>query len=662
MQHKGHLLKRDPVTGEPDPEQGWLTNNKFLYTDDGFETTKSVFGKYTYDGVTYYGILAEAIVGSVLVGTNLKIGNSNGTLTFDEQGFSVTNGTQTFTFDPNSNTIINLTDGDNKQMLYIGEDGQLHVVGDGSEVDISANNTVSEIHKTEEEIVLSVKNEEIRAKGAEGALDASLKSAWSQIEINAENIGIEVGRVESYVKDNYSTTKEMNAAIKVKADEITSSVSATYATNGTVSKLESRIKQTEDKIELTVTKDDVGTAITQNADSVRIAWNNNSQYISFEAGELRIYSSATHNNNTLLMAQGSYGARYYYNGNKVGKIGTGGWANDSNHRGLSFAIEPTSGYMCWTAQEEDDDTYTYVRLIYHHNTTTKGNVSARGFYFYEDIYTQGHLYLNDTYKFHTYTDKSVEYKGKIELSGETRLSGKTTIGGGINSSEVMIYGPTEFHESVTLYDDFMSNGYLYLTDNYKIIKYSGDDEAIGYEGRVQWHGQAQFFGGVQMCSTLDMNQNSIINQSDVRLKTNIHDTQVNALEIVNQIQMKEFNWIETGEHENVGMIAQQVQTIAPELVYENPETGILSIKTTKLIPYLLRAIQELTDYITDGASPFASRRTWTDTYSEEEKLEFVQSCAAAYEPHEEVVPEYTPPIEDNAERIESVARPIPLKV
>lgn len=75
-----HLYDVNPNTGEKDDKQGWITNNKFLYSDDGFKTSKSVFGEYTVDGTTYYGLLAEAVIagyieGSKIVGTEINIGN-----------------------------------------------------------------------------------------------------------------------------------------------------------------------------------------------------------------------------------------------------------------------------------------------------------------------------------------------------------------------------------------------------------------------------------------------------------------------------------------------------------------------------------------------------------------------------------------------------------
>lgn len=74
-----HLRKVDPSTQEFYPEQGWITNNKFLYSSDGFKTVNSVFGKYKIDDVEYWGLLAKAVVagyieGSDMVGGTIKIG------------------------------------------------------------------------------------------------------------------------------------------------------------------------------------------------------------------------------------------------------------------------------------------------------------------------------------------------------------------------------------------------------------------------------------------------------------------------------------------------------------------------------------------------------------------------------------------------------------
>lgn len=72
-----HLRK--VVNGVLDNHEGWITNNKFLYSDDNFQTTKSVFGNYTINGEEYWGILAGCVraglvEGSSIVGGQICIG------------------------------------------------------------------------------------------------------------------------------------------------------------------------------------------------------------------------------------------------------------------------------------------------------------------------------------------------------------------------------------------------------------------------------------------------------------------------------------------------------------------------------------------------------------------------------------------------------------
>ena len=69
-----HLQKKDPTTGEIDDKQGWIVNNQFLYSDDAFKTTKSVFGEYKVGGQNYWGLLAEAVIAGYIEGSQIKGG------------------------------------------------------------------------------------------------------------------------------------------------------------------------------------------------------------------------------------------------------------------------------------------------------------------------------------------------------------------------------------------------------------------------------------------------------------------------------------------------------------------------------------------------------------------------------------------------------------
>ena len=122
---------------------------------------------------------------------------------------------------------------------------------------------------------------------------------------------------------------------------------------------------------------------------------------------------------------------------------------------------------------------------------------------------------------------------------------------------------------------------------------------------------------------LYMNGWDILNQSDERLKTNIRSPTVSALDVLCRLQCVQFDWLEGG-HEPLGVIAQQVQEIAPELVSED-ENGVLNINQTRLIQYLLAAVKELADLVTPSPMKMLfSTQEYSSSYTEEEKREFLQ--------------------------------------
>ena len=88
-------------------------------------------------------------------------------------------------------------------------------------------------------------------------------------------------------------------------------------------------------------------------------------------------------------------------------------------------------------------------------------------------------------------------------------------------------------------------------------------------------------------------------KSDRRLKENITDTAVKALDKINRLRMVAFDFIESKKHEEIGLIAQEAETIVPRIVSRNPENpdGYLHIDYTALVPYLIKAIQELNQKI-----------------------------------------------------------------
>lgn len=85
--------------------------------------------------------------------------------------------------------------------------------------------------------------------------------------------------------------------------------------------------------------------------------------------------------------------------------------------------------------------------------------------------------------------------------------------------------------------------------------------------------------------------------SDIRLKDNVVDSEVNALETVNQMQVRQFDW-KKGGHQNIGFVADELEEIDPNLALgggydKNGEMDVKQINTSYLLSYAIKAIQEL---------------------------------------------------------------------
>ena len=86
--------------------------------------------------------------------------------------------------------------------------------------------------------------------------------------------------------------------------------------------------------------------------------------------------------------------------------------------------------------------------------------------------------------------------------------------------------------------------------------------------------------------------------SDKRFKTNIKPTKVKAVDLLNKIEMVEFNWKKDNKFEKIGAIAQQVQSVEASLVVHDMDdkqtyNDYLRINYYDTIPYLIKAVQEL---------------------------------------------------------------------
>ena len=141
-----------------------------------------------------------------------------------------------------------------------------------------------------------------------------------------------------------------------------------------------------------------------------------------------------------------------------------------------------------------------------------------------------------------------------------------------------IHGNLEVTGDVFYYIDRASNkvGYWVHSPSYKRI-----EESNGY---------AYLYRQTGGYSWVPLNKDI----SDRRYKTNIKDSQVSGLDVIEQLKTYSYRKEYDDKIEDIscGIMAQDVQRVAPEAFFENPD-GAYSYNTFALVPYLIKAIQEL---------------------------------------------------------------------
>lgn len=85
--------------------------------------------------------------------------------------------------------------------------------------------------------------------------------------------------------------------------------------------------------------------------------------------------------------------------------------------------------------------------------------------------------------------------------------------------------------------------------------------------------------------------------SDIALKHNIIPIE-NSYEIIQQINPVAFNW-KNNNKKSYGVIAQELETILPELVREDADNGLKSVAYIQLIPFLIQCVKDLQDQVSE---------------------------------------------------------------
>ena len=161
--------------------------------------------------------------------------------------------------------------------------------------------------------------------------------------------------VKNDFTDTYVTQNTMSSAIRQSAQNIEISVNQKLEGYSTTEEMNSSINMSANTIMTEVNKkvgeDELGTKIEQNAESVRVAWNNFSQFIQLQILSGNASLVVKDNSQNVLMSLDKNGQHFFEaSGNEIGDMGVIQYQNtpmlafnlnveENNNKGMAWGIE-----------------------------------------------------------------------------------------------------------------------------------------------------------------------------------------------------------------------------------------------------------------------------------------------------------------------------------
>lgn len=198
------------------------------------------------------------------------------------------------------------------------------------------------------------------------------------------------------------------------------------------------------------------------------------------------------------------------------------------------------------------------------------------------------------------------YADSIDAGGSLSVGGTSTFKGAITFNSTLTCKSTSTFSGTSTFTGALKAGSFTFrdyseTDNNNIVYRRPIASAGSDKTRVavlQGTSNNKIVIKAQYNSTNFTNATFTASSSDIRLKEDIKDSSVKALSKIMQMQIREFNWKQTGVHQELGCIADELELIDPLLTvgggYDNDGTmNIKSIDTLLLSEYAIKGIQEL---------------------------------------------------------------------
>lgn len=323
---------------------------------------------------------------------------------------------------------------------------------------------------------------------------------------------------------------------------------------------------------------------------------NQTLFISFNAMKGGVISlGGTNNGNGQLKI-------YDADGNQISRLGYTGYVVLNKNTGNPMVSLNTAGLRLYT-DYTDADNYNALMLGKYGLYAQKVQNNVPELWMEGDTSKkwEGYIvrYLNNKVRINT----NSLFTDGCELGANFSTDGSATIG-----KSLSVGGNATVNGSLMFYDLENQAKTSGKVKRQPVASVSADDSQVAYlfSGTGSKHGDAATYrrlgirakwGGSGFSTDYLYTTSQV---SDIRLKENIENSETDALETVNQMKVRQFDWKERmgGWHQNIGFVADELEEIDPNLALgggydENGEMDIKQINSPYLLNYAIKAIQEL---------------------------------------------------------------------
>lgn len=323
---------------------------------------------------------------------------------------------------------------------------------------------------------------------------------------------------------------------------------------------------------------------------------NTTLYISFNAMKGGVISlGGTNNGNGQLKI-------YDADGNQISRLGYTGYVVLNKNTGNPMVSLNTAGLRLYT-DYTDADNYNALMLGKYGLYAQKVQNNVPELWMEGDTSKkwEGYIvrYLNNKVRINT----NSLFTDGCELGANFSTDGSATIGKSLSvGGNATVNGTLMFYD---LENQAKTSGKV---KRQPVASVSADDSQVAYlfSGTGSKHGDAATYrrlgirakwGGSGFSTDYLYTASQV---SDIRLKENVKNSETDALETVNRMKVRQFDWKERmgGWHQNIGFVADELEEIDPNLALgggydENGEMDIKQINSPYLLNYAIKAIQEL---------------------------------------------------------------------